>query len=180
MIVDITTFDAYTGNHEDSAEAIALKNGYIEAAQEIVSDYLGFSPEASSSSHVETISGIGIDNIYTRVRPITAVSGLSVSGSEVPSSGYSIIDDHIQLVDGVFPVGVNNVKVTYTGGWSADQMPSIIKMAVLQIASLMLQEQNGNIGITGKSFGDNSRSFINYTNYDKWLSKLDGLRSVRL
>lgn len=180
MIIDIATFDQYTGNHEDSAEAVALKNTYLASAQEIVTDYLGFSPEASSETYMETLSGVGIDKIYPHVHPITSVSRLSVAGTTIPDSFYVVNENHIKLVGGVFPVGVNNVDVIYTGGWSVEQMPSIIKMTILQIASLMLQEQNGNIGITGKSFGDNSRSFINYTNYDKWLAKLDGLKSVRL
>ena len=53
-------------------------------------------------------------------------------------------------------------------------------MTILQIASLMLEESGGNIGITGKTMAENSRTFINYTNYDKWLKKLDPLRIVRL
>jgi hypothetical protein len=44
----------------------------------------------------------------------------------------------------------------------------------------MLQESDGNIGITGKSMSEDSRTYINYTNYDKWLKKLDALRIVRL
>jgi len=52
-------------------------------------------------------------------------------------------------------------------------------MVILQIASLMLEETGGNIGITGKSFDDNSRNYINYTNFDRWLKKLDGLRILR-
>ena len=80
----------------------------------------------------------------------------------------------MRLNNGVFPNGIDNVVVTYTAGWSSDAMPSVIKMVILQIATLMLEESGGNIGITGKSFDDNSRNFINYTNFDKWVQQRAG------
>ena len=58
-------------------------------------------------------------------------------------------------------------------------MPKVIKLSIMRIATLMLSETNGNIGLTGKSFADNSRTFINYSNYKKYLEPLDGLRIVR-
>lgn len=58
-------------------------------------------------------------------------------------------------------------------------MPSAIKSAILRIAALKLMESNGNIGLTGKSYSDNSRSFLNYTNYNKYLTDLWSLRVVR-
>ena len=45
-------------------------------------------------------------------------------------------------------------------------------MAVLRIASLMLAEQGGNIGVTSKSFSDQTRTFVNYSNYNKFLQPL--------
>jgi len=42
----------------------------------------------------------------------------------------------------------------------------------------MLMEGGENIGVTGKSFADNSRSFISYTNYMKYLSPLQTFRQV--
>lgn len=44
--------------------------------------------------------------------------------------------------------------------WTAVTMPSIVKVTVLRIATLMLMEGGENIGVTGKSFSDNSRTFI--------------------
>ena len=51
-------------------------------------------------------------------------------------------------------------------------MPYAIRMAVLRIASLMLAEQGGNIGVTSKSFSDQTRTFVNYSNYNKFLQPL--------
>jgi hypothetical protein len=55
-------------------------------------------------------------------------------------------------------------------------MPSVIVVSILRIATLMLSETGGNIGLTGKSFADNSRTFVNYSNYRKYLAPLDSMR----
>jgi len=54
--------------------------------------------------------------------------------------------------------------------------PAIIKNTVLKIATLHLMEAGENIGITGKSMPDNSRTFINYTSYMKYLRPIQNWR----
>jgi hypothetical protein len=87
-------------------------------------------------------------------------------------------DDHIRYIDYAtkFPVGEDNISLSYTAGWEIGQMPSVIVVSILRIATLMLSETGGNIGLTGKSFADNSRTFVNYSNYRKYLAPLDSLR----
>ena len=48
----------------------------------------------------------------------------------------------------------------------------------MRIATLMLMEGGENIGVSGKSFSDNSRTFISYTNYMKYLSPLQTFRKA--
>jgi len=62
--------------------------------------------------------------------------------------------------------------------WGSSAVPSIVRLTILRIATLMLMEAGENIGVTGKSFADNSRSFISYTNYNKYLSPLLTFRKV--
>lgn len=57
-------------------------------------------------------------------------------------------------------------------------VPDLVRLTVMRIATLMLMEAGENIGVTGKSFADNSRSFISYTNYSKYLNPLQTLREV--
>ena len=57
-------------------------------------------------------------------------------------------------------------------------VPDLVRLTVLRIGTLMLMEAGENIGITGKSFADNSRSFISYTNYSKYLNPLQTFREV--
>ena len=107
MIVDVDTFNAYTGNMEDSEQAVELKKLFLNSAEELVSEYLRYKPE----------------NEYTEI-------------------------------------------------------PEVIKLTILRIATLMLMEGGENIGVSGKSFADNSRTFISYTNYNKYLSPLQTFRKV--
>jgi hypothetical protein len=56
-------------------------------------------------------------------------------------------------------------------------VPPILKQTILRIATLLLTEADNNIGITSKQFGDSGgRTFINYTNFDKYLNPLSRYR----
>lgn len=177
MIVTVQQFDTYSGNFENDQDVVLLKEHLLNAAEEKVIDYLGFSPV--QAERTDFISAIGQNRLYLYAHPVTAVSSLKISGNSVDASAFTLNDTYLRLKDGVFPQGIENVEVTYTAGWTSANMPSVITMVILQIATLMLEEAGGNIGITGKSFDDNSRNFINYTNFDKWLKKLDALRVLR-
>jgi hypothetical protein len=65
-----------------------------------------------------------------------------------------------------------------TGNWADGNIPELVRLTILRIATLMLMEGGENIGVTGKSFSDNSRSFISYTNYLKYLNPLQTYRKV--
>jgi len=62
--------------------------------------------------------------------------------------------------------------------WDNQSIPSIVRLTIIRIATLMLMEAGENIGVSGKSFADNSRSFISYTNYSKYLNPLQTYREV--
>ena len=109
MLVSISEFDDYSGNFEDGTQAVTLKTRFLNAAQELVGEYLRFDPEAK---------------------------------------------------------------------WDSGQVPDLVKVTILRIATLMLMEGGENIGVSGKSFADNSRSFISYTNYYKYLNPIQTFREV--
>ena len=177
-LVTLTQFNTYTGNLETGNAIDDLKNSILDAAQEVVIEYLGFDP--LSRSHSDLISGLGFNRLYLFAHPVTSVTAISINGAALDVQEVTLHDTYIRRAQGVFPSGVDNVAVSYVAGWAANAMPDTIITTILQIASLMLQEAGGNIGITGKSFAENSRTFINYTNFDKWLRKLDPYRIVRL
>lgn len=180
MIVSLAEFNEYTQNFEDSPEAIKLKTTYLSAAEQIVSEYLGYDPQ--QRIYDETFSGIGDYKLYLRSRPIKVVSELFVNWMPIPLDVIQVHNDYIYEIfrNRIFLDGVNNIRCSYIAGYTPAEMPEVIKITILRIAALMLQEQGGNIGLTGKSMGENSRTFINYTNWDRYLEPLKGLRIINL
>jgi hypothetical protein len=111
-------------------------------------------------------------------------------------SGYGNIDFPLYVIDGgnssvtkwfaIYDCGFSDSEYgdhVIFGGYAANtgavDMPAIFKQTALRIAALLATEANENIGVTSKSFGDSgSRTFINYTNFDKYLSPLSKYKLV--
>ena len=159
MIVTKDELLEYTGVEFETGNNIAEL--FIGSAQNIVENYLGYEVESKDyTKHFELHSS---NVIKVGIKNITAVAEITVDGT--PVENYYIDDDRIVLQQ---PVISDNIIVKFTAGFGVD-LPKIIKLTVLRIAALLQTESNNNIGISGKSFGDGSRAFINYTNYDKYL-----------
>ena len=61
------------------------------------------------------------------------------------------------------------------------EVPELIKMTALRIATLLQTESDNNIGVTSKSFGDSgNRTFINTVNFDKYLIQISQYRKIRI
>lgn len=64
---------------------------------------------------------------------------------------------------------------------NAAAIPPEIIITILRIAALLQSESDSNIGVTSKSFGDSGqRSFVNYTNYSKFLFPISRYRLKRV
>ena len=159
MIVTVEELQGYSGVQFESGNNIAEL--FISAAQNIVENYLGY--EVESKEYTKHFALHTSNVIKCGVKNITAVSEISVDGTLVEN--YYIDDDKIILKQ---PVISDNIIIRFTAGFGTD-LPQIIKLTVLRIAALLQTESNNNIGISGKSFMDGSRTFISYTNYDKYL-----------
>jgi len=118
MIINVETFKKYSNVFIEDTE---LQEYYLQAAQDIVSSYLGYNPE-------------------------------------------------FELL---------NYK---TGELEDDfEMPEIIKLTILRIASLLQTESDSNIGVTSKSFGDSgNRTFVNTVSFDKYLIQISQYRVIRI
>jgi hypothetical protein len=180
MIASIAMFNTYSGNFEDSSEAVLLKTAFLSTAEDIVISYLGFDPKRQEYTDV-VASGSGSRRLYLPCRNVQSVEALSIGTTPINTTLLVPCDDHIRFVDHTtkFPIGEDNIRLSYRAGWEIEQMPSVIVVSILRIATLMLSETGGNIGLTGKSFADNSRTFVNYSNYRKYLAPLDSLRIMR-
>ena len=159
MIVTKEELQGFTGVEFESGNNVA--DLFIGAAQNIVENYLGYEVEIKEYTKHFTLHSSNV--IKCGVKNITVVSEITVDGT--PVDNYYIDDDKIVLKQ---PVISDNIIVTFTAGFSTD-LPQIIRLTVLRIAALLQTESNNNIGISGKSFMDGSRTFMNFTNYDKYL-----------
>lgn len=159
MVITKEELQGYTGVEFETGNNIA--DLFIGASQNIVENYLGY--EVESKEYIKHFELHSSNVIKVGVKNITAVKEITIDGVLVED--YYIDDEKIILKQ---PVISDNIIVKFTAGFSTD-LPQIIKLTVLRIAALLQTESNNNIGISGKSFMDGSRTFISYTNYDKYL-----------
>lgn len=159
MVITKEELEGYTGVQFESGNNIAEL--FIGAAQNIVESYLGY--EIESKEYTKHFSLHSSNIIKCEVKNITAVKEITVDGA--PVENYYIDDDKIILKN---PVISDNIIATFTAGFSTD-LPAVIKLTVLRIAAILQTESNNNIGISGKSFMDGSRTFTNFTNFDRYL-----------
>lgn len=81
--------------------------------------------------------------------PIASVASLQIDDTAMTATGYRVYNNYIKLkwdaenmLFPVFPVGVGNIKVSYTSGFST--VPADIKLAVLNaIEVIALHKQRG-------------------------------------
>lgn len=159
MIVTKEELQGYTGVEFEVGNNIAEL--FIGSAQNIVENYLGYEVESKEyTKHFELHSS---NVIKVGVKNITVVSEITVDGA--PVEYYYIDDDKIILKQ---PVISDNIIIRFTAGFGED-LPAVIKLTVLRIAAILQTESNNNIGISGKSFIDGSRTFTNFTNFDRYL-----------
>lgn len=179
MIITVEQLNSYADSYDSDAVRISLKESYIEAATDAVIEYLSYDPRLQTYS--EVFSGTGENSLQLSAKPIDTITSLTISGEPVSLGeivSVSKNSERIIRTGSVFDAGEMNIVVDYSAGF--DPLPGAITLAVLRIATLLLSEANGNIGITSKSFQDQSRTFINYTNWDKYLKPLDAYRIMRL
>jgi hypothetical protein len=142
-----------------------------KSAEEIVIGYLGFSPISAAYSH--DVTGLGDDELYLSAFPIAG--GITIDGTVHAVGSFFSDLNVVSVPDFYFPYK-EKVAVAYTAGFALASIPAIILHTITQIAALLLTER-GNIGISGMSDANTgSRTFISYTNFDKYLKNLKQYR----
>jgi hypothetical protein len=117
---------------------------------------------------VEYVYGYGLLDFAANV-----FGGGDASTTDFPITAFGGTAEDFTIFFTIHGGGANNIGVIET------EIPSIFKQTQLRIASLLYTEADSNIGITSKNFADSgTRTFINYTNFDKYLSPLSKYRLV--
>lgn len=146
---DVKRFIRITTDDDD-----VMLTDILGAVDEMVKDLIGFNIE--SSQDTEYYKGIGEDMLLTRRYPITAVASIYDDpdrsfGADtlISSSGYYISDEipgAIILKDTIFNgCDRENVKITYTAGYTPSTMPKDLKLAVCKLVYADYLELQGAI-----------------------------------
>ena len=171
----IAEFKAYAVKSDADAAVEALYQVYLDTAEKIVEDYLGYSPESQEYTHKFT--GDGTSELQLKAKPVTEIDSISIDSVAQTVTDFETEDEMLINSDDVaFPDGAK-VIVTYTAGYTT--IPPAIRMTALQIASALAEGAGGNVAVTSKTMdGGNSRTFVNYTNYDRFLHLIYAYRLV--
>jgi hypothetical protein len=177
-IVTVTQFKSYAKKLDGDVTVEALYQTYIDSAEAIVSDYLGYSPVQATYT-AQTFYGDGYPYLRLSAKPITSLSSISVSGVSKNVSDFTIDGETIvEKYGNSFPIG-SVVVATFQAGYTT--IPALIQLTILRITALLSMEAGENIGVSSTTFdGGNTRSFINYTNFDKYLAAISQYQLLKL
>jgi len=175
-----TTFDLfnvymndYEGNSTTQDEVYKLKIRCLETAKAIVERKLTYSIEENTINK----KFINIYHIYIVLpAPASSITTLKVNENNIDVKKI-IIDKNILYIDGFYDYKDLQIEIEYKTGWKEETLPTEILSTILSIATLLYIQSGKNIGITGLATGGElgfSRTFINYTNFDKYLTPLLG------
>lgn len=119
-----------------------------------------------SASYTEYFSGNCETMLLPAQYPVTAVATLTIDGEAIAArtawdgSGYIIVDGiSIKLVGYTTSVGVSNVVLAYTAGYTT--VPADIDQAVIELVAWRYRERN-RIGLTSTSVGGESVTFSQF------------------
>jgi len=171
-LITAAELEAFTGNVE--TDNAALKTSLCASASSVVTDHLGYDP-TSATRYFRTV-GVGLDFLILPIPAVASITSITEDGVTLTPAAYSLVAHGskywVERTDGLAFARGAKLIITYVAGYASNAIPDIIKHAALRIAALMLEEAHGNIGVSSKSFADLSKTFINYTNYGKYLAPL--------
>ena len=174
MLITVEDLQKFTSVIPD--DEYDLQDIYVGSAIDAVVNYLGYNPE--SAEYTKHFDGDGTGILYLPHMHVTEVTSVSIDDTVIDN--FIVDDNKIVLRNGIFTKGYSNIEVSYSAGWNDTNMPYSIKHAALRIAGLMQQEGQNNIGLTGKTIpNEGSRTFYNFTSYNKYLLPISAYKLVR-
>lgn len=149
-MITAVRYSEITGDTESAASAVTAR---IEEAQEILEDYLDRPLE--SDERTEALRPDRHGRLWPRATPISEADGYTIDG--------------LALIGGApFSIGFvgsdATVDVTYTGGWTADTLPSCIERDLAFAAYRLLHPPTPGatdypVGATSVRLGDAAVTF---------------------
>jgi hypothetical protein len=175
--VDLATWKKYANKKEEDAAGESLYQTFLDSAEAIVEEYLSYDPQLQAYTH--TLAGYDDSVLQLRAKPVTVLTSVTIDGVSRNVADFSVEDEYLTDKTGAYFAEGSTIVVAYTAGYAV--VPGIIQLTAMRIASLLSMEAGENIGVTSTSFdGGSSRTFINYTNFSKYLAAISNYRVVRL
>lgn len=142
-------------------ELDALINALIPRASAAIESYL--SRKLENAAHVEIRDGNGGRSMMLAQYPVAAVSAVTIDGNVIPQSsaygesGWRLANRSIVLTGYSFTLGVANVQIDYTAGYTA--VPADIEQACIETVVLAL-ERRSHLDVSSKSLAGETISYI--------------------
>ena len=143
-----------------TVSAATLQDEWSTWAEALIAEFMGYNTIGTTETvTAEAHNGDGTSLLYVKYPPISSVTTLSigtVSPSAVSSSSYKVFSDHIELLNSpttelsmamsnqsfFFPVGVQNITITYVSGLAT--VPAIVQFTAAEmIAEISKYSQRG-------------------------------------
>lgn len=156
-------FEKYTGIQEE--ENYSQAELFLGSASDIVRNYLGYDPSKHNSKKL--FNGNGRKWLRLESKPIQSINEVQIEGMTVDKQFFYFDDDTLIFKNETFPEGIKNIYVDFDSGF--EEVPDLIKLTVLRIASLLATESDQNISVVSKTFDGSTRTFYNFTNFQKYL-----------
>jgi hypothetical protein len=112
MIVSVKKFQQYTNVFVDDLQ---LQEAYLQSAQNVVEDYLGYG--LRRKIHTLVSDGNGSFELQLRARPVNEILSVNINGIEMNLNGFYSENEFIHSKDEAFPIGRRNVIVKYDAGY---------------------------------------------------------------
>ena len=170
MIITIEDLQKFTQIYPDDNET--QQELFIQAASDIVCNYLRYNPEEKEYNIF--VNGTETEEIEINYNPITEIKEIKINNEAINIDNIAFYNNCIFYKDSnTFPKG--KINIIFKAGYKV--IPAIIKLTTLRIAGILQTENNNNIGISSKSFQDSgTRTFVNTTNFDKYLLPISDYR----
>jgi hypothetical protein len=110
--VTVEELQKYSNVHEDST----LSQNYIDSAENIIENYLGYSPLYKGYSSL--LNGNGTKTIGLKAKPIQALLEVIINDINIPVSNFIIENEFIYSKDILFFRGKKNIKINYFAGYN--------------------------------------------------------------
>lgn len=158
MLVTTEELSNFSGVHPENDN---LQKIYIGTATDLIKTYVGFDPETNEDwkQDVPKVVIVYSDDGETFYIDSDMTIAATIPESVTPQP--TLTEDEYE-----YTILVNEIVV-----------PDVFAMVCLEIATLLQQEEDSNLGVNSKSFGDSgTRTFVNVVDYSKYLKRLDKYR----